>query len=254
VDGPTQAKLIGLNRQFYQTFADQFSASRMRLQPGVRLILDRIPSPAKLLDLGCGNGELARTLARRDHQGLYVGIDFSKDLLDIARRIPAAPLEHFFICADLASSDWPATLDDIQSRSSAIQSKAHTFQSDIVLAFAVLHHLPGPRLHQQVIRQIRSLLPSGGEFIHSVWQFLSSERWRKRIQPWELVNISPGDVEPGDYLLDWRSGGYGLRYVHHFDEVELSDLALGGGFEVVDGFFSDGEGGRLSLYQVWKAV
>jgi hypothetical protein len=109
-------------------------------------------------------------------------------------------------------------------------------------------------LHRQVIGQIRNRLPSGGKLIHSVWQFLSSERWRKRIQPWELVNISPGDVEPGDYLLDWRSGGQGFRYVHHFDEAELSGLAREGGFEIEDAFLSDGEGGKLSLYQVWKAV
>jgi hypothetical protein len=58
-------------------------------------------------------------------------------------------------------------------------------------------------------------------------------------------------VDAGDYLLDWRQGGSGLRYVHHFDEAELSALAATTGFRVLETFYSDGEGGRLGLYQVW---
>jgi hypothetical protein len=77
---------------------------------------------------------------------------------------------------------------------------------------------------------------------------------RERIQSWELIGLSPGDVEPGDYLLDWRSGGTGLRYVHHFNEEELSRLAQESGFDVIETFYSDGEGGKLGLYQVWKAT
>jgi hypothetical protein len=33
------------------------------------------------------------------------------------------------------------------------------------------------------------------------------------------VGLSANDVDPGDYLLDWRSGGEGLRYIHHFSEM-----------------------------------
>ncbi|HIE48053.1 TPA: class I SAM-dependent methyltransferase, partial [Candidatus Bipolaricaulota bacterium] len=35
------------------------------------------------LDLGCGNGELARDLARRRFRGAYLGLDFS-DALSMA--------------------------------------------------------------------------------------------------------------------------------------------------------------------------
>jgi hypothetical protein len=62
------------------------------------------------------------------------------------------------------------------------------------------------------------------------------------------------EVDPNDYLLDWRSGGEGLRYVHHFDEKELEELAAASNFQVSDTFYSDGEGGKLGLYQVWKPV
>jgi hypothetical protein len=62
----------------------------------------------------------------------------------------------------------------------------------------------------------------------------------------------PEQVDVGDYLLDWRQGGYGLRYVHYFDEVELVELAQLSGYRILESFYSDGKGGRLSLYQTWE--
>ena len=62
------------------------------------------------------------------------------------------------------------------------------------------------------------------------------------------------DIEGGDYLVDWRSGGHGLRYVHIFDLQELETLALETGFEIIESFHSDGEGGNLGLYQIWKRL
>jgi hypothetical protein len=53
-------------------------------------------------------------------------------------------------------------------------------------------------------------------------------------------------------LLDWRSGGTGLRYVHHFSEGELITLAESSGFAVVETFYSDGKEGNLAIYQVWE--
>ena len=69
--------LIELNSQFYQTFALQFSATRQRLQPGVQQILQSIDPLSDVLDLGCGNGELAYRLQQQGHIGEYLGLDFS---------------------------------------------------------------------------------------------------------------------------------------------------------------------------------
>ena len=232
----TLSRLLDLNRQFYQTFALQFSATRQRLQPGVTQLLDQISHSSKLLDLGCGNGELARQLARQGYQGVYTGLDFSPTLLDQAA---AHQLSKFrFLQADLSAADWYAPLVGDQY--------------DNALAFAVLHHIPGYELRNQILHKVRSLLITGGHFIHSEWQFLNSERFKSRMQPWESIGLSERDVDPGDYLLDWRQGGKGLRYVHHFSETELEELASLAGFEVVETFLSDGENQRLGLYQVWK--
>jgi len=247
VNVATAEKLMAINRQFYQTLALPFSATRHRLQPGVRRILEEIPERVNILDLGCGNGELASELARRGHIGVYIGLDFSPELLSEARKPPLEPLQAHFISADLSSLDWPLAIQNLQPLS-------FNFQPDRVLAFAVLHHLPGVILRRQVLRQVKAILSPTGRFIHSEWQFMNSERFRQRIQPWESVGIGSDEVDTGDTLLDWRSGGYGLRYVHLFSEEELAQLAEESDFTVKESFYSDGQGGRLSLYQDWQPV
>jgi SAM-dependent methyltransferase len=236
MDSPTIQRLLSLNHQFYQTFAAPFSATRQRLQPGVLRLLPSILSAARILDLGCGNGELARQLHQRGFQGSYLGLDFSAGLL--AEASSDLPPAHFhFLQVDLASPPW---LPDAEP------------PFDLALAFAALHHLPGASLRQQVITEIHRLLSPNGRFIHSNWQFLNSPRLVKRIQPWSAAGLDPALLEPGDYLLDWRQGGPALRYVHHFSAAELADLAAGCGFRMLDSFLSDGEGERLGLYQVWE--
>jgi tRNA (uracil-5-)-methyltransferase TRM9 len=236
LDFDVASRLIDLNRQFYQTFALQFSATRGRIQPGVRRVLRDLPLHVDVLDLGCGNGGLARELVRQGYTGIYTGLDFSVGLLSVARQ--GLPENYTFLQADLSSLGWD---EDLQGRSFSF-----------VLAFAVLHHLPGRALRRGLLSTIRAHLPGGGRLIHSEWQFMNSPRLRARLQPWDTIRLAVDQVEEGDYLLDWRAGGSGLRYAHHFSEAELEELAHDSGFRVLNTFYSDGEGGRLGLYQVWE--
>ncbi len=235
MDDKASAQLLRLNRQFYQTFATAFAETRGRLQPGVAHATRGLDPGARVLDMGCGHGELARALARQGHHGDYVGLDASDALLELARRENPHPAATF-LPADLADPAW----------SQALQGPF-----DRIFAFAVLHHLPGERLRLRLLQQARALLAPRGKFTLSVWNFLASERLRARVVPWEQIGLEADQVERGDYLLDWRRGGRGLRYVHHFSETELRALAERAGFQVQQTYYSDGEGGRLGLYQVW---
>jgi hypothetical protein len=122
------------------------------------------------------------------------------------------------------------------------------------MAFAVLHHIPGESTRRNILLAVRRLIKDGGLFIQSNWQFLNSEKLKGRVQPWSEAGLAEADVDPGDYLLDWRSGGRGLRYIHVFDDAELVALAAVTGFRVRESFLSDGENDRLGLYQVWEAA
>ncbi|HJS18910.1 MAG TPA: class I SAM-dependent methyltransferase [Anaerolineales bacterium] len=238
MDAETAERLIELNRDFYTRFGDYFSATRQRIQPGVRHALDRLDGDESVLDLGCGNGELARELAKRGHQGPYLGLDSSMPLLREAELLPEGfPAK--FLRAEL-------------SQLSTNQMIEGNRRWDVVTAFAVLHHMPSTEIRLNILRTVRELLAEDGQFILSNWQFLNSEKLSARIQDWSKAGLTANDVDRGDYLLDWRSGGEGLRYVHHFSEAELSALAQAARFTICDTFYSDGEGGNLGLYQIWE--
>jgi tRNA (uracil-5-)-methyltransferase TRM9 len=240
MNSDTTVRLVEINRDFYTRFGDSFSATRHRLQPGVRRVLDSLDGNESILDLGCGNGELARELAKRHHHGSYLGVDFSPPLLRDARSQPEGFAARF-VQADLAQ---------LSTNPSVMESG--TWQ--IVTAFSVLHHIPSHEMRRNILSAIRELLSAHGKFIHSNWQFLNSEKLRARIQPWDAAAVSASDVDAGDYLLDWRSGGEGLRYIHQYSESELSTLAGEVGFSIQDSFYSDGEGGNLGLYQIWERI
>ena len=246
MDAEVAQRLIALNKEFYQNLASPFSATRSRLQPGVKRVLGDVPLDASILDLGCGNGGVANELVNRNHKGRYVGMDFSEELLDVARskvqsRVSKRPMSDVqFIQADLTSRDWD------------LQSPISNLRFDFIFAFAVLHHLPSRELRVTFLRQV-GRLASSGRFVLSNWQFLNSQRLKARIQSWESIGLSDEQVDQGDYLLDWRSGGKGLRYVHYFDSAELAGLAKETGFGIVEEFLSDGKSGNLALYQSWAA-
>jgi tRNA (uracil-5-)-methyltransferase TRM9 len=240
MNSSTAADLIEINREFYTRFGDSFSATRHRIQPGVRRVLEMLQGDESILDLGCGNGELARELEKRGHRGSYLGLDFSLPLLRDAEVQPEG-VSAKFRALDL-------------TRLSDLEQLLVIGNWPIITAFAVLHHIPSTELRLKILRVVNQLLEPEGLFIHSSWQFLNSEKLRARIQDWLKVNLSANDVDPNDYLLDWRSGGEGLRYVHQFEEKELDELARASHFQVIDTFHSDGEGGRLGLYQIWKRL
>jgi len=239
MDSATAARLIELNQDFYTSFGDAFSATRHRIQPGVRRVLETLNGDEDILDLGCGNGEFARELGKQGHRGSYLGVDFSLPLLRDAESQP----ESFSVTFQQA---------DLTQLSSFSDQLFANRQWSMITAFSVLHHIPSHQLRFNILQTIRQLVKPEGFFILSNWQFLNSEKLKARIQPWEFAAVLGSEVDVGDYLLDWRGGGAGLRYVHHFDERELGELAQATGFQVTETFYSDGETGNLGLYQIWQ--
>ncbi len=238
MDATTVQRLLELNRRFYTEHGPDFSATRERLQPGVKRILERLQGHETLLDIGCGNGELARYLSRHGQRGAYLGLDFSAPLLQEARREPLA---------------FPADFQQVELTGLAAGTATRQGGSfEMVFAFALLHHIPGLELRERLVKYAAERLKPGGCFALSNWQFLADPTSKAKIQPWAEIGLSPQEVDPHDHLLDWKRGGRGLRYVHQFDEAELGNLARAGGYEIIETFYCDGKSRRSGLYQVWR--
>jgi SAM-dependent methyltransferase len=240
---------LEINREFYQNFAAAFVDKRKRLQPGVLGAIEDLPMDAQVLELGCGHASLAAHLQRLGFQGAYVGLEQSEALLE--RRSKALrPPTFEFRRADFSEPNWPESLAKTELSDAELPERLdHAGRFDWVLAFAVIHHLPAEELRLAILTEIRRLLSPTGSFALSVWDFMNSSRLRGRIVPWPQAGLSADEVDPADFLLDWRNGGKGLRYVHHFENEELHGLAEKAGFQVLEQFHSDG---GLGLYQRWR--
>ena len=238
MNSATAQRLIQLNREFYNRFGGSFSATRQRLQPGVKKILETIREDDSVLDLGCGNGHFLRELIRRGHQAPLLGLDFSLPLLRDAESTLGVEFREVDLTKLSAFSGQLLAVSGLWS---------------VVTMFATLHHIPSQAIRLDILRTVKKLLKPNGKFILSNWQFLNSEKLKARIQPWSRVGLAEADVDEGDYLLDWRNGGEGLRYAHHFSAEELPGLAGQAEMSLSESFLSDGENGRLGLYQVWKS-
>ncbi|MEL7645367.1 MAG: methyltransferase domain-containing protein [Anaerolineaceae bacterium] len=236
----TRQKLQEINCLFYEHSAATFSATRKKLQPGVNRLLKTIPLQAKLLDLGCGNGNLAGALARTAYSGTYLGVDASEALISYARAaLSGAQADFSFLVVDLTDEHWFS------------QFPSQAFQ--VITCFAALHHIPDASQRAAFFQAAAGLLAPEGRLLLSVWQLFNDPRMRSHVLPWSNVAIDAEDLEPGEYLIDWRAGGQiDQRYVHVFSPEELRALGCSAGLELEDEFYSDGKSRNLALYQVWR--
>ncbi len=228
----TREQLLAINRAFYAELAEPFAQSRAAPQPGFAALLKHMPSTCRrVLDVGCGEGRFGRFVLQAHPDLAYVGVDNSDRLLAAAEAsIPGAT----FFRRDV-------------SRVGALQDLGHY---GLVACLAVIQHIPGRDERVRLLRELCARLAPQGRLALSTWQFLDSERQRRKIVPWNSAGVDEAELEPHDYLISWRSGGYGVRYVSYIDPQEMSHLAADAGMTVVHSSRSDGQEGNLNLYTV----
>ena len=230
-------QLVALNQAFYSRFANEFSETRSSAQTRLNRIVKYVPDGATVLEIGCGNGRLAERLDREARPLTYVGVDAAREMIEIsnARRAGLSFVRAEFRVADITEPGWNRELPHAPF--------------DIVVALAVLHHIPSSELRGQVLRDVHAVLAPGGTFVLTNWQFLNNDRMRKKIEEWGTVGIDERELEMGDALLRWKRGGTAYRYCHWLSKTEVEELAAQSGFQVVRQFFADAD---LNLYSVLK--
>jgi SAM-dependent methyltransferase len=109
------------------------------------------PQPALIVDLGCGDGILARTLLATCPGARAVLLDHSEPMLARAR----AACEAFGDRCDFRLADLTAPLEPLASPGSV----------DLVVSGYAIHHLPHAR-KRALYREIHDLLAPGGLFVN----------------------------------------------------------------------------------------
>jgi 2-polyprenyl-3-methyl-5-hydroxy-6-metoxy-1,4-benzoquinol methylase len=222
-----EARLLELNRQFYGRFALPFASSRSAGQVSLRRVAQGIAVGAAVLDVGCGDGRAARALDDAGTAATYLGVDGSHEMIALARQRSATlrSVQARFVVAEVSQPGWASGL------------AAAAF--DAVLCLAVLHHIAGQERRARLVRDMACLLKPGGRLIVSTWQFLGSERLRRKVVPWSAAGLAGSDVDAGDFLLDWKRGGEGLRYCRLIGQEELLELGAAAGLTASDSYAAD---------------
>ena len=118
----------------------------------LRRIVDLIPARARVLDVGCGPGVVAGTLALHDRIGAYLGIDLNSAKIDSAR--------------DMADTNGLDQLRfEVGDAGALPTGTIGDLAPDTVLILEVLEHLEDPAA---VLTSIADLLPTSANIIFSV--------------------------------------------------------------------------------------
>lgn len=239
--------LLELNRKFYETTAPSFSRSRQTpwpgwLRVGTAFADARQPDSSwRLLDAGCGNGRFGRFLLEdKTFPNLhYVGIDENAQLLQEACRtlLPHCRLNLFH-----------GSLDTFLHET---EVPVYSKKFDAIVLFGVWHHLPGEAYRQQLLTKLADRLKPNGWLVISCWRFLRSQRLSGRLVEPSQIGLTPSDLEPGDYLLDWQDGEQAVRYCHDTEADELLVQADQADLRLTDHFSADGATNNLNDYYLF---
>lgn len=117
----------------------------------LRVVRHAMPGVERLLDLGCGDGILGRTVMAEYPKAAGVFLDFSEHMIAAAGK-KADVGRATFVTQDLGAKTW-------------VQSVADHAPFDLVLSGLAIHHLPDER-KKELYREIFDSLKPGGLFLN----------------------------------------------------------------------------------------
>ncbi|RJR31404.1 class I SAM-dependent methyltransferase [Candidatus Parcubacteria bacterium] len=170
---------------------------RQNIWPEEKSLLKKIKNEDSVLDLGCGEGRILPLL--KNMKIRYLGIDNCSVLIRKAQgRFPAVN----FKAADITSFK----LNE---------------KFDVILSFAVLHHIPSEDLRLKVLENVKNHLKPGGIVLMTNWRL---ENFKNKIQA--------KDLGKDDFYVAWRNKNEAVyRYYHNFNLKELDFILRKAGFK-----------------------
>jgi SAM-dependent methyltransferase len=181
-------------------------------------VAEHCPTPAHLLDLGCGTGRLLVAAARRGHR--VVGVDLSAEMLAVAgEKAVAAGVTVQRIRANIAELDCFAD---------------ESFDYAVCL-FSTLGMVIGTEVRGRVVGHVFRLLRPGGRFVlhvHNRWFNV----WNAAGRSWllrDLWRTVRRRAAAGDCVMPAHQGIAGLT-LHLFTRGETLHLLRDTGFRTLE--------------------
>lgn len=202
--------LLKKTKEDYNLISDQFSTTRYSVWPELKILGEYIKEGDKVLDLGCGNGRLLELFKGKNVDYVYVGVDNSEKLIEIAKKKNPGI---FFQVANALNLPFPDNY------------------FDKIFSIAVLHHIPSDDFRNHFIEEARRVLKPGGLFILTVWNlWRRADSLKKIIKFATLKVLRRTKLDFKDVFMPWQKTID--RYVHCFTKNELKKLAENTGFKI----------------------
>jgi SAM-dependent methyltransferase len=169
----------------------------------------------RVLDLACGTGIVARTVAPIvGAAGSVVGIDVLPPMLAVARSVPAP---------DGASIEWR------EGDATALDLSDSSF--DLVICQQGLQFFPD---REATASEVLRVLAPGGRFVAAVWQGIDRQPFWEAFTEVEAANLAPLGLTRDDVTLPFSWGDPdALRRLlteAGFDPIELSTATIEANF------------------------
>ncbi|KAF8894673.1 hypothetical protein BD779DRAFT_1609344 [Infundibulicybe gibba] len=198
----------------YDEIAPHFSSTRYKPWPIIAQFLSSLPTGSVGIDSGTGNGKYLPLPANRPGDIWTIGLDRSRNLLQIARTAGGSNQIREVVWGDVLGSGWRPGVFDYG------------------ISIATIHHLATQaRRKQAVQRLIESVSPTHGRVLIYVWAIEQDELSKRKIPPdgaptktgqdvmvpWVLSKQVPGAATTeGSQVFN--------RYYHMFAKGELGSL------------------------------
>ena len=146
----------------------------------VSMALAKVKGPARVLDLGCGSGNISAQMLAKNDQLQITCLDISDNMLDLARN----RLSSFKI------------IDYINAK---VEDYAFDGVYDVVISSLALHHVQEDSVKQEMYKRIYSCLNEGGAFFNADitttddphWQEVYTQKWKDFM----LKSVSLDEIE-----------------------------------------------------------
>jgi SAM-dependent methyltransferase len=187
---------------YWAEHADIYDASYARYQPALLAAIEAQPGE-RVLDVGCGSGQLAIDVVRNTPGSSAVGVDLSSAQLDVARaRAVGLPIE--FVQADAQVHAFAAASYDV------VASRTGTmFFSDMGMAFA----------------NLAGATRGGGRLVMLVWRGIEENEWLREFfgAIGQVLPMPPPPVDaPGPFSLSDPARVRGLLEGAGWTDVALA--------------------------------